>query len=172
MVPAVPPAGAPSTAWDPPTWTPAPADDPHTGSAVGVSSSGGYDQPRWMLLRFVRAVRDADGATLRRLLDDPVFSASVRQQPRSWWIDRLTRNRRRQGLSHDIPLEDLVAVRRVEVRRVDAVGEPPAGIEGSDLVLTFPLEPAGRRWLGPLLLWHDRGQLVVRSGPNPKILGF
>lgn len=164
-------ARAPSTAWDPPAWSPPPHDEPVAGTTAGASASGGHDQPRWVLLRFLRAIRDGDEAALEELLADPVVSTRLRERPRRWWIDRLTQDRRR-GPGDDAPVERMVAVRQLEVRALEELGSTPPGLRGSDLMVRVPLEPDGRRWLGPLLFWRGRGRLLVRPGPEPKIVGL
>jgi hypothetical protein len=165
-------APAPSTAWDPPAWTPPAGSAPRTGPPTGMTASGGVDQPRWLLLRFVRAVRDGDAASLESLLLDPVLSPRLRTRPRDFWIERLTHHRRPGALEPAVPVEELVAVRRVEVLRAGELGARPPGMEEDDLILTFPLEPKGRRLLAPLLLWRDQGQIVVRPGHEPRIVGL
>lgn len=170
--PPEPTPSPPPTEWDPPPWSPPAVDDAHTGDTVGAMATGGIDQPRWVLLRFLQAVRDADEATLQRLLTDPVLSRRLRERPRGFWIDRLTRGPRRRGLDAEVPLEALVSVRRVEVLSAHRWSMRPRGVLDTDLWVSFPLEPKGRRMLSPLLLWRDHGQIIVRPGPDPRIVGL
>jgi hypothetical protein len=170
--PSAPPEASPATAGDPPPWSPPVTDRVRTGEASGATATGGIDQPRWVLLRFVRAVRDGDPVALERLLTDPVLSPRLRERPREFWIERLTQGPRHPSLDQDLPLEALVSVRHVEVLSVHQWGLRPAGVVETDLLVTFPLESMGRRLLSPLLLWRDHGQLIVRPGPEPRVLGL
>jgi hypothetical protein len=170
--PEAPREGPPPTEWDPAPWSPPASDTPRTGDTVGARATGGVDQPRWVLLRFLQAVRDADTVTLERLLTDPVLSSRLRERPRSFWVERLTHGRRQAALDSEMPIHQLVSIRRVEVVSADQLGSRPPGVQDSDLLLSFPLEPAGRRLLGPLLLWRDHGQMLVRPGPEPRVLGL
>lgn len=167
-----PSAAAPATTWDPPAWVPPPEDDPRTGRIAGLSASGGFDQPRWLLVRLVRAIRDADRAALTQLLTDPVYSRRLRRRPREWWLDRLTSGPRRKGLGSELPVDRLIALRGVEVRTVESLGRLPPGIRSSDLLLTVPLRTRGRHLLGPLLFWRSEGQILVRLEPEPRVLGL
>ncbi|MFW6086802.1 MAG: hypothetical protein ACODAG_06320 [Myxococcota bacterium] len=162
----------PATTWDPPPWVPPPEDDPRTGRVAGLSASGGFDQPRWLLVRLVRAIRDADRASLEQLLTDPVYSRRLRRRPRAWWLDRLTSNPRPRGLGSEVPVDRLIALRGVEARAVESLGRLPPGIRSSDLLLTVPLRARGRQLLGPLLFWRSEGQVLVRLEPEARVLGL
>jgi hypothetical protein len=51
---------------------PSPSDEATTGAAVGIATSGGFEQARAMTIRFVEAVRDGDQQTLEEQLSDVV----------------------------------------------------------------------------------------------------
>ncbi|HJK94553.1 MAG TPA: hypothetical protein RMH26_27660, partial [Polyangiaceae bacterium LLY-WYZ-15_(1-7)] len=51
---------APSTAADPPSYTPPPAATGEPGGPVGLATSGGHEQAEVMAVRFLEALRDGD----------------------------------------------------------------------------------------------------------------
>lgn len=171
--------GAPSTVWDPPAWTPPPAEQPRTGSAVGVAAAGGYDQAREKALAVVRAVRDRERAVLERLLAERVARVSPQlgggARPRARVIAHVLDNPRRSGLGPDVPLGELLDTERIRVRPLaQAMGDRPipSGMQGSDLLVTFPLRPQGRRWFRFLFGWRTKGGVVVRPGARPRIIAL
>ncbi|HJL06726.1 MAG TPA: hypothetical protein RMH85_33500 [Polyangiaceae bacterium LLY-WYZ-15_(1-7)] len=169
---------APSTAADPPSYTPPPAATGEPGGPVGLATSGGHEQAEVMAVRFLEALRDGDERGLRRLLDERLARAQPRlssaRQPRDHLIEVMLRHPRRGNLGPDTPLEELVRLEGVEVTPLrDVTRRIPDGLEATDLHLTIPLTAAGRRVLRFLLPgWAHQGALVIRTGVAPRIVGL
>ncbi|MCA9616797.1 MAG: hypothetical protein H6721_14265 [Sandaracinus sp.] len=166
--PATPPL-APSTENDPEPWVAAPRTEGVAGRAVSLTLAGGRDEARSVALRFLRALRDADEATLSQLFDDPVAQMQPRPNPpilrRTQLLEHALRNPRRNDLRPDMALEEFVSVEGMEVTPLrESLRDVPSGLRGTDLLVTIPFEARGRaimRFFVPG--WHQRGSLLLRS---------
>ncbi len=162
----------PATDRDPETWVEPPASEGHAGQPVSLTLAGGRDEARALALRFVAAVRDADEATLRELLDDPLARAQPRPStphlPREQVLELMLRSPRRGDLGPEVPLEELVAIDQLAVTPLAEVARTvPRGLVETDLFVSVPLSPRGRAVLRFLVPgWHLRGALLLRSTPN------
>ena len=172
-------ADVPLTDGDPPTYAPLPDGTAHTGEAVGIATSGGFDQAKSVTVRLIRAVRDADEAELEALLADPLLSVypqlGRRTRRRSDVIQFALQNPRRAGIGPEVALEQLVDLTHIEVMPLARhLGDlpVPSGLQGGDLLVRFPLTPIGQNVLRYLLGWPAQGGLVVRPGVEPQIVGL
>jgi len=174
----------PATDADPLPHTPQPRESVRGGEGpIGLAMSGGFNEARSMALRFLEALLAGERESMERLLGDRVALA----QPR---LTAPTRQRddvlviamhpgRRRVLDPTTTLESLIDVEGLEANTLegetgDRTGRGlPQGMEGTDVVLTVPLTPVGRRVL-PMLLpgWRQEGKLIVRGGADPRIVGI
>lgn len=185
---APPPEPLPPTSdADPLPHTPQPRDHVRGGDGpVGLAMSGGFTEARSVALRFLEALVAGERASMERLLADRVALA----QPR---LTAPTRRRddvlviamhpaRRRVLDPSTTLGALIDLEGIEANTLEAerggraagpARRLPQGMEGSDVVLTVPLTPLGRRVL-PMLLpgWRQEGKLIVRGDADPRIVAL
>lgn len=174
----------PATDADPLPHTPLPEERVRAGEGpVGLALSGGFNEARSMAVRFLEALIAGERSSMERLLGARVALA----QPR---LTAPTRQRedvlviamhpaRRRVLDASTTLDSLIDLEGLEANTLegetgDRAGRGlPQGMEGSDVVLTVPLTPTGRRVL-PLLLpgWRQEGKVIVRGGADPRIVGI
>ena len=170
----------PPTDQDPPPYAPRPTSAAHTGDSVGIVTSGGLEQARAVTMRFVAAVRDEDREVLEQLVADPV--GRVRPQLRTPWMSRsqvmqqlMHPARQRFHVGTDTPVERLVdtdAIEVVPLAQNDDEGPIPEGYSGTDLLVKVPVLEAGRQLLGLTLRWTGDGYLVIRPGPEPRVVAL
>lgn len=169
----------PPTEWDPPAWTPSPEERTRTGEVTAAAVSGGYDQARALTFQFLRGVRDGDAATLERLLGNRLARVlprlGGRRRPRAHIVERAVRAVRHTSIAPDTELGALIHLEQVQVDPVArAAGDRalPAGLQGTDLRVTFPLRPRGRHLFRFLSGWTSQGGVVVRPGVEPRIVAL
>ena len=170
----------PPTDRDPPPYSPRPVSAAHTGGSVGIVTSGGLEQARAVTIRFVTAVRDEDRDVLEQLVADPV--GRVRPRLRTPWMPRsqvmeqlMHPARQRFHVGSDTPVERLVDTNAIEVLPLaqnDDEGPIPEGYSGTDLRVKVPVLEAGRQLLGLTLRWTGDGYLVIRPGPEPRVVAL
>lgn len=173
-------AELPPTDRDPPPWVPEPSDEPHTGRAVGVVTSGGLEQARAVTLRVVEALRDADRQALEEHLADPIGRIRPRllspRIARAQIIAQVTAPRHQQyAVGTDTPLEELIDADQIEVvplAQHEQAAELPEGFLPTDLLVTVPIREPGRRFLGIVLQWLGEGRLVIRPGADPRVVAL
>ncbi len=170
---------SPLTDADPPAHTPAPTPEARTGDVASLAAAGGYEQARSMALSLVAAARDGDEGALVALLDErlgrvvPHLAGPSRD--RALVVRHVLFSPARGELGPDVPLENLVDEGRVEVAPLSRYlhGQPiPAGLLGTDLLVTLPLTAQGRQQLRVLFTWPLDGAVLVRPGPEPRIVGL
>ena len=173
----------PPTDADPIPYTPPPTEGAEAGAPpVGLAMSGGFVEAQSVGLRFLEALLAAERATLERLLDDrvartlPQLTAATRE--RNAVLTVALHPARRRVLDPSMTLDALIEVDGITAAALDAErdgGDPrlPQGLEGSDVVITVPLTPVGRR-VFPMLLpgWRREGKIAVRGGADPRIVGI
>jgi len=136
-----------------------------------------------MAVRFLEALIAGERATMERLLGDRIALAQPRltaptRQPDDVLVIAMHPARRRV-IDASATLDSLIDLEGLDANTLEGeTGERsgrglPQGMEGSDVVLTVPLTPAGRRVL-PLLLpgWRQEGKVIVRGGADPRIVGI
>lgn len=173
-------AAPPPTDRDPPPFSPSPVSAARTGEVVGLVTSGGLEQARAVTIRFIAAVRDEDRDTLEQILADPM--GRVRPQLRTPWMPRATvmqqllhPQRRRLSVGSDTPVDRLVDTDGIEViplAQRDDEDPVPEGYSGTDLLVKVPVQEGGRQLLGLTLRWTGDGFLVVRPGPEPRVVAL
>lgn len=174
------PTALPPTDRDPPPYAPGPTEEARTGPAVGVVTTGGFEQARNLTLRVLEALRDGDRETLEDHLSDPVGRTRPRliapRFPRSQMLDQmLSQHRRRYAVRPDTPIEDIVdpnGIAVVPLAQHDEGGELPEGFLATDLLVEVPVREGGRRFLGVTLQWLGEGKLVVRPGPDARVVAL
>lgn len=172
------PEELPPTDRDPPPYIPAPTDDARTGGAVGIATSGGFEQARIVALRFIEAVRDADREALEQQLGETIARVRPRLMtpnvPRAQMIELLVSpGRRRVAAPPEVPLDQLVDTSSIVViplAQHEDAAELPNGLLPTDLQVTVPMRDQGRPFLGAI--WNPEGRLIVRPGPEPRIIGL
>ncbi len=174
----------PATDADPLPHTPQPQDGVRGGDGpIGLAMSGGFNEARSMAIRFLEALVSGEREGMERLLGDRVALA----QPR---LTAPTRQRddvlviamhpaRRQAIDASTTLDSLIEIDSLEANTLEGeTGDRsgrglPQGMEGTDVVLTVPLTPTGRRVLPRLLPgWRQEGKVIVRGGADPRIVGI
>ena len=173
-------AELPPTDRDPPPYVPPPVDRAHTGQAVGIATSGGFEQARSLAIRFVEAVRDGDRAALEEQLAETVGRARPRlvtpHMPRAQIVEQLVEGpRRRFAPNADTPIEQLIDANGITVSPLsqsEEAGELPEGLLPTDLDVAIPIGELGRRFLLHMLQWAPNGRLVIRPGVQPRILAW
>lgn len=133
-----------------------------------------------LAIRFVRSIRDADAAELERALDDRVARIQPRLgrpgRPREAVVEQLLHHPRRSGFGPSIRLEEIIDVERTLSRplaEAPSVNAIPGGLRPTDLLVTIPLRPTGRRFLRHLVPgWNQTATLLVRPGSGARIVGL
>ncbi len=173
------PQAVPLTDADPPTWAPRASDAPHTGAAVGLATSGGYDQARGVVIRLMRALRDTSQNELEQLLSEALLHTlpfgARRPAGRDALIQRLLHLAPSLGLMANTPVEALIDTSSLEVTPLARrfTDQPlPTGLQASDLLVTFRLGPAGSHFLSQILGWRNQGAIVVRPGLRPVVVAL
>jgi hypothetical protein len=90
-------------------------------------------------------------------------------------IERVLLLARRALIQPDVPVEALVDLANARASRAAQTFEGralPRELRPTDVVLDVPLLEAGRAPLRSMLGWHLRGTIVVRPGPDPRIVGL
>lgn len=170
----------PPTDRDPPPYAPRPAEEPHTGGAVGVVTTGGFEQARALAIRVLEAFRDGDRRTLEQHLSDPIGRTRPRliapRFSRSQLLDQmLAPHRWRHALRPDTPIDDIVDTNGIEVvplAQRDEAADLPEGFLATDLLVTVPVREEARQFLSLTLQWLGEGRLVVRPGPDARVVAF
>jgi hypothetical protein len=171
----------PSTAIDPPVYTPPAQANGAPGAPVGLTVASGFGEARRAGLELLGAVVRGDAGAMSRLLAGEV----ARVLPRIGPVDRdrehviayaLVEARRRE-LDAIASVDDLIGAAPIEVTPLSAfLGARealPEGLRASDLVVSVPLSELGGRALRRVLPgWMQRGRLIVRLGPEPRIVGL
>lgn len=174
---------APSTALDPPPYTPPPSEagEAHRDARpIGLVTSGSEERARVLAIRFVRAIRDSDATELERALDARVARIQPRlgrpSRPREAVVEQLLHHPRRRGFGSATRLEEIIDVEQTVARPLaDAprAGDVPAGLRPTDLLVTIPLRRTGRRVLRHLVPgWNQTATLLVRPGSSARIVGL
>ncbi len=179
VVPPHPPA-APTTAMDPPPYTPPSRRVASPGEPAGLAVASGFEQARRMALELLEAIRVGDAAVLSRLLDERVARALpfvvATERSKEQVIASLLVESRRRGLDASLALADLVIADRVEIAPLASYlegAEPPEGLQSTDVVVSLPIAEAGRRLLRRLVPgWNEQGRVIVRVGPTARIVGL
>ncbi len=175
----------PATDADPLPHTPEPQESVRAGEGpTGLAMSGGFNEARSIAIRFLEALLAGEREVMERLLGDrvvitqPRLAATARQRDDVLMI--ALHPARRRVLDPSATLDSLVDLDGIEAdtleRQIDddrSEQTVPNGLEGTDVVLTVPLTPTGRRVL-PLLLpgWRRQGKVIVRGGAAPRIVGI
>lgn len=163
---------------DPLPFTPAPEIEGRTDETVALAASGGEDQARRMLPALLTAARDGDERALAQLLADEITlvqTPDTAPRPREVVIERVLLLARRALIQPDVPVEALVDLANARASRAAQTFEGralPRELRPTDVVLDVPLLEAGRAPLRSMLGWHLRGTIVVRPGPDPRIVGL
>ncbi len=171
---------APPTDRDPPPYVPAPEDGARTGHAVGIVTSGGFEQARALTIRIVEAVRDGDRQALEERLADPIGRTRPRlltpRDPRAQRVTQLLDVRhQRHAIEPGTPIEELIDPDGIEVVPLAQHAQDediPEGFLPTDLYVTVPIRDRGRRYFGVALQWLGEGRLVVRPGPDPLVVAL
>ncbi|MEM1416965.1 MAG: hypothetical protein AAGH15_18855 [Myxococcota bacterium] len=172
----------PDTGGDPITHLPASAASGPAGRPLGLALSGGHEQALGLLRRLFEAVRDGDRMHLRRLLAE----RTAQVQPRMTALLVPRENRVRMLLDQRRPSGRRLApgaLPEEHLRFEDATVQPlstvellnglPRGLRPSDLLVSVPVQPGQGALLRRVFQgWDHRGQIIVRTGAEPVILGL
>jgi hypothetical protein len=175
--PAAPHDVFPTTDRDPLPHTPAPQAEGATGGTVALAAAGGEDQARRMVHALLSALRDADARRLDQLLADGVVRLrdTRRALQRAGLVQHVLDVARRGLIPPDADIGTLVDVDDLQVSRAAQFWhgrEIPAALQPTDVVVEMRLLQAGRVPLRVSLGWQLRGYVVVRPGPDPRIVAL
>ena len=163
---------APSTAHDPPTWSPHVSTETTTGEPSALAPSGDAEQARGLLRSLVIAIRDGDVTSIEEAFADRIVHAQPSITRTTWTrasvVEQIVAGAAAAHVEPGTTFDELIDPATVRIADAASVygATLPTDVAPSDQVVQFAPSALGRRLLAGL----GTSALVIRPGPSPVIV--